>query len=78
LDGITLKFDEDVYEYIVDKAIEFRLGARGLRSICEAIMTDLMFEVPSQGKKILRLPKLMPKKDESRECPEIEGINKII
>lgn len=51
LDGITLKFDKDVYEYIVDKAIEFRLGARGLRSICEAIMTDLMFEVPSQNKK---------------------------
>ncbi len=66
LDGITLKFDEDVYEYIVDKAIEFRLGARGLRSICEAIMTDLMFEVPSQGKKILRLPKLMPKKKMNR------------
>ena len=48
LDNITLKFNEDVYEYIVDKAIEFKLGARGLRSICEAIMTDLMFEVPSQ------------------------------
>ena len=57
LDGITLKFDEDVYEYIVDKAIEFRLGARGLRSICEAIMTDLMFEVPSQGKKKITITK---------------------
>ena len=57
LDGITLKFDEDVYEYIVDKAIEFRLGARGLRSICEAIMTDLMFEVPSQGKKNITITK---------------------
>lgn len=51
LDKISLKFDEDVYEYIVDKALEFHLGARGLRSICEAIMTDLMFEVPSQDKK---------------------------
>lgn len=51
MDGITLKFDEDVYEYIVDKAVEFHLGARGLRSICEAIMTNLMFEVPSQNKK---------------------------
>ena len=49
LDNITLKFEEDVFEYIVDKAIEFKLGARGLRSICEAIMTDLMFEVPSQN-----------------------------
>ncbi|WP_420910109.1 ATP-dependent Clp protease ATP-binding subunit ClpX [Odoribacter lunatus] len=50
LDGIQLKFDEDVYEYIVDKAVEFKLGARGLRSICEAIMTDLMFEAPSQNR----------------------------
>ena len=48
LDNITLNFNEDVFEYIVDKAIEFKLGARGLRSICEAIMTDLMFEIPSQ------------------------------
>lgn len=57
IDGITLKFDEDVYEYIVDKAIEFRLGARGLRSICEAIMTDLMFEVPSQEEKTITVTK---------------------
>ena len=49
LDHIKLNFDEDVFEYIVDKAVEFKLGARGLRSICEAIMTDLMFEVPSQN-----------------------------
>ncbi|MDR0544336.1 MAG: ATP-dependent Clp protease ATP-binding subunit ClpX [Odoribacteraceae bacterium] len=48
LDNIQLNFDEEVFEYIVDKAIEFKLGARGLRSICEAIMTDLMFEIPSQ------------------------------
>ena len=48
LDHIKLDFEQDVFEYIVDKAIEFKLGARGLRSICEAIMTDLMFEVPSQ------------------------------
>ena len=57
LDGITLKFEEEVYEYIVDKAIEFRLGARGLRSICEAIMTDLMFEIPSQDKKSVTITK---------------------
>ena len=49
LDDITLNFNEDVFEYIVDKAVEFKLGARGLRSICEAIMTDLMFEIPSQN-----------------------------
>ena len=49
LDNITLNFNEDVFEYIVDKAVEFKLGARWLRSICEAIMTDLMFEIPSQN-----------------------------
>ncbi len=47
MDGIDLKVDENVLEYIVDKAIEFKLGARGLRSICEAIMIDPMFEMPS-------------------------------
>ena len=49
LDNITLNFNEEVFEYIVDKAVEFKLGARGLRSICEAIMTDLMFEIPAQN-----------------------------
>jgi ATP-dependent Clp protease ATP-binding subunit ClpX len=51
MDGIELTFDEDVYEYIVDKAIEFKLGARGLRSICETVMIDAMFNLPSQRKK---------------------------
>lgn len=46
-EGIELKFDEEVYDFIVDKAWEFKLGARGLRSICEAIMLDAMFEIPS-------------------------------
>ena len=66
LDGITLKFDEEVYEYIVDKAIEFRLGARGLRSICEAIMTDMMFEVPSQNKKAITINKAYAEEKLSR------------
>jgi len=47
MDNIKLIFKETVFEYIVDKAIEFKLGARGLRSICEAIMIDAMFELPS-------------------------------
>ena len=46
-EGVALKFDEDVFTFIVDKADEFKLGARGLRSICEAIMLDAMFEIPS-------------------------------
>ena len=52
MDKIALSFDEDVYEFIVDKALEFKLGARGLRSICEAIMLDAMFDLPSvEGQK---------------------------
>ncbi|HLR00802.1 MAG TPA: ATP-dependent Clp protease ATP-binding subunit ClpX [Sphingobacterium sp.] len=47
-EGLNLKFDKNVYDFIVDKAWEFKLGARGLRSICEAIMLDAMFEVPSE------------------------------
>lgn len=50
MENIKLKFDEDVLDFIVDKAVEFKLGARGLRSICEAIMLDLMFDSPSSGK----------------------------
>jgi ATP-dependent Clp protease ATP-binding subunit ClpX len=49
MDKITLTFQSNVFDYIVDKAIEFKLGARGLRSILEAIMTDAMFEMPSEG-----------------------------
>lgn len=48
LEGIKLSFTDDALEYIAEKALEFNLGARGLRSICEAIMTDAMFELPSE------------------------------
>jgi ATP-dependent Clp protease ATP-binding subunit ClpX len=51
MDGVKLTFSDEVLEYIVDKAIEFKLGARGLRSIAEAIMTDLMYEIPSSDLK---------------------------
>ena len=47
LDDIKLTFDDEVLDYIVDRALEYKLGARGLRSICEAIMMDVMFELPS-------------------------------
>ncbi len=46
-EGVKLEFDKEVMEFVVDKAMEFQLGARGLRSICEAIMIDAMFETPS-------------------------------
>jgi ATP-dependent Clp protease ATP-binding subunit ClpX len=47
IDNISLKFDDEALDFIVDKAVEFKLGARGLRSICEAIMMEVMFELPS-------------------------------
>ena len=53
LDGVKLKVDQEVLEFIVDTAIEYKLGARGLRSICEAIMLDAMYEVPGGKKKTL-------------------------
>jgi len=48
LDNVKLSFDKTAIEFIVDKAVELKLGARGLRSICETIMTDAMFEMPSR------------------------------
>ena len=48
MDGIQLTFEDDALNYIVDKAVEFKLGARGLRSIVESIMRPVMFELPSQ------------------------------
>ena len=47
MEGVSLEFKPEAIDYIVDKAVEFKLGARGLRSICEAIITDAMFEIPS-------------------------------
>ena len=49
IDGVELVFEPEVLDYIVDKAVEFKLGARGLRSICESVMMDTMFEIPSSG-----------------------------
>ena len=51
MDGVKLTFQPEVYEYIVDKAVEYKLGARGLRSIVETIMMDVMFEIPSEDQK---------------------------
>ncbi|NLN30478.1 MAG: ATP-dependent Clp protease ATP-binding subunit ClpX, partial [Bacteroidales bacterium] len=50
MDDIELAFTDDALDFIVDKAVEYRLGARGLRSICETIMIDAMYEMPSLGK----------------------------
>ena len=46
MDGVRLKIDKKALEYIVDKALEFKTGARGLRTLCEAVLTDAMFNLP--------------------------------
>lgn len=50
MDNVKLTFEDAVFEYIVDKAVEYKLGARGLRSIVETIMMDAMYEIPSEHK----------------------------
>ena len=55
MDGITLTFEPDALKLIVDKAVEYKLGARGLRSIVESIMMDAMFEVPSKRTKTFKV-----------------------
>jgi ATP-dependent Clp protease ATP-binding subunit ClpX len=68
IDGIKLDFDDNALDYIVSKAIEFKLGARGLRSICESILIDDMFNMPGSNKKSLSVNK---KYIESK----LEGLN---
>ena len=62
MDGVALSFDADALEYIVDTAMEYKLGARGLRSIVETIMMEKMFEVPSSGAKSCKITKAYAKK----------------
>jgi len=55
IEGIALTIEDEVYDFMVEKAMEYKLGARGLRSICESILTDAMFELPSSNKKEFKL-----------------------
>ena len=55
LEGIKLTFDAEVLDFMVEKAMEFKLGARGLRSICESILTDAMYELPSSNQKTFHM-----------------------
>jgi ATP-dependent Clp protease ATP-binding subunit ClpX len=57
MDEVTLAFEEEALAYIVEKALEYKLGARGLRSLCEAILTDAMYELPSSNDKHLQVTK---------------------
>jgi len=73
IDGIKLSFDKEVLDYIVDKAMEHKLGARGLRSICEAIMLDAMFDMPSE-KEIKELKITLSYATEKAENSKIESL----
>ncbi|GGK55656.1 MULTISPECIES: ATP-dependent Clp protease ATP-binding subunit ClpX [Flavobacteriaceae] len=55
MDGIDFSINEKALQYIVDKAVEYKLGARGLRSLCEAILTDAMFELPGTDETVLKV-----------------------
>ena len=57
MDGIALQFTSGALDYIVDKALEYKLGARGLRSLCEAVLNDAMFELPHSGEESLKVSK---------------------
>lgn len=74
MDGVKLTFDTSALDYIVDVAMEYKLGARGLRSIVETIMMDKMFEIPSSGAKSCRITKEYARrqveKNNSLQCVE--------
>ncbi|RXR29642.1 ATP-dependent Clp protease ATP-binding subunit ClpX [Flavobacterium piscinae] len=57
MDGVDFSISEEALDYIVDKALEYKLGARGLRSLCEAILTDAMYDLPSSDEKTLHIEK---------------------
>lgn len=60
MDGIKLTFTDEALDFIVDKAMEYKLGARGLRSIVESVIMDAMFEIPSKKVESLRLLSITP------------------
>ena len=55
MDDVKFIITDDALDFIVEKALEYKLGARGLRSLCEAILTDAMYELPSSDEKTLRI-----------------------
>ena len=57
MDRVELSFEEDALDFIVQKAVEYKLGARGLRSLCEEILTDAMFSLPGSKKTSLSVDK---------------------
>lgn len=73
MEEVELEFDDDVLNYIVDKAVEFKLGARGLRSICEVIINDAMFEIPTSKE----IDKLLITREYAREKIEKSKFNRL-
>ena len=57
MDGVTFTIEDAALDFIVEKALEYKLGARGLRSLCEAILTDAMYDLPSSSEKELHIDK---------------------
>ncbi len=76
MDGIELKFEEKALKYIVDKAIEYKLGARGLRSLCEAVLTDAMFDLPgTKTKKFLVTKNYAVEKISKTEIKQLKAVS---
>jgi len=76
MDGIELEFTSGALDYIVDKALEYELGARGLRSLCEAVLNDAMFELPHSDVKSLKVTKLYADDKLSKiELPKLKAVS---
>jgi len=55
MDGVDFEITDEALDFVVEKALEYKLGARGLRSLCEAILTDAMYDLPSSDEKVLKI-----------------------
>jgi ATP-dependent Clp protease ATP-binding subunit ClpX len=76
MDGIQLHFTSGALNYIVEKSMQYNLGARGLRSLCEAVLNDAMFELPSSDIKELKVTKqYVDQKLSSIELPKLKVVS---
>ena len=76
MDGIELQFTPGALDYIVEKALQYKLGARGLRSLCEAVLNDAMFELPDSDVKKLKVTKQYADQKLSKiELPKLKVVS---
>jgi ATP-dependent Clp protease ATP-binding subunit ClpX len=76
MDGIDLNFTAQALDYIVEKAVTYQLGARGLRSLCEAILNEAMFELPKTDIKALKITKTYAEEQLSKiELPKLKAVS---